>query len=109
MKHAREQALPSGSGLPLIARRVRQWQFTANDQGQLRQAAIRAAARFLRARRDELPEGCVPASQARLALLALEVHEVFLPRARGSVLRLRTPQLEAVAAAIEQANARAGS
>jgi hypothetical protein len=63
----------------LIARQVRRWQFSFPTQAHRNQHdAVRAAAAFLRDRRDLLPDGAVPTDATRLAVLAIELHELFL-------------------------------
>jgi hypothetical protein len=69
----------------LIARQAGRWQFrfpTGADRTQ--HEAVRAAATFLRERSDEMPAGAVPANPTQLAVLAVEVHEVFLRRDEGT-------------------------
>lgn len=64
-------------GKPLIAARARRWQFafpTAADREQ--HDAVRAAAAYLDAHRDALPG--VPGSATGVAVLAVELHDVFL-------------------------------
>ena len=65
----------------LIARQVRRWQFSFPTEAHRNQhAAVRAAATFLRDRRGLLPDGAVPTDVTRLAVLAIELHELFLRR-----------------------------
>jgi Fe-S-cluster containining protein len=64
-----------GEAQVAIARRVHRWRFdepTASDRA-LR-AAVRAAARRLR------EDGAAPADPTRLAVLAIDVHERYVPR-----------------------------
>lgn len=64
-----------------IAQRVRRWQFghpTPVDRDE--HDAVRSAATFLRAHADSLPDGAAPATSTQLAVLAVQVHEVFLSR-----------------------------
>jgi len=64
-----------------IAAQVRRWDFGyPDDANRVEQEAVRAAAVFLDGRRDELPAGAVPTSATQLAVLAIEVHGVFLQR-----------------------------
>jgi hypothetical protein len=72
---------PGGRDKALINRRARRWAFAypaLRDRQQ--QAAVRAALRFLQANAWRLPAGAAPTSPSQLALLALELHDVFLPR-----------------------------
>jgi Fe-S-cluster containining protein len=67
----------------LIARRARRWEFSvATPDDRTRLAAVRAAAAFLERHRAALPDRMVPASPTPLAVLAVEVHEAFLPADR---------------------------
>lgn len=63
----------------LLAQRARRWRFShPNERDRAEHDAVRAAAVFLADRRDELPEGSVPASDTQRAVLAIEIHETFL-------------------------------
>mgnify|MGYP001187545763 CR=1 FL=1 len=64
---------------PSIAARVRQWRFdlTTDDDRRVRDA-VRAAARFVDAHRDELPARLAPANRTQLAVLAVRSADVFL-------------------------------
>lgn len=77
----------SATGLALddranpIARQARRWRFRfPSDADRKRHDAVRAAATFLRERSGELPAGTVPANPTQRAVLAVEIHEVFLHR-----------------------------
>ena len=76
-----------------IGRRVRRWRFDhpASDDRQ-RNDAVRAAAAYLDAHRDDLPRDAVT-SASRRAVLALQLHELFLGF---------EPDLDAVRAAVER-------
>ncbi len=63
------------------AMRLRRWKFsypTRRDHS--RQAAVKAAAIFLREQADCFPAGVVPSNPTPLAILALKVYGVFLMR-----------------------------
>ena len=65
----------------LIARRAGRWQFsfpTATDRSQ--RDAVRAAARFLREHPGAVSDEAVPLSATQRAVMAIEVHDVFLRR-----------------------------
>jgi hypothetical protein len=85
-----------------IVRQSRRWVFgfpTTHDR--LEHDAVRAAARFLVERRDELPARIRPANATQLAVLALEVHRAFLTQAETSGrAMLVAPTLGAVIAAV---------
>jgi len=59
-----------------ITRRSKQWRFAVVPGDEATQAAVRAAATYLDTHAGVL--GCTPVNQTQLALLALEIHEVFL-------------------------------
>jgi Fe-S-cluster containining protein len=63
----------------LIARQARRWRFsfpTSTDRTE--QQAVEAAAAFLDQHRDFLRDAAVPADVTRLAVLAIEIHGLFL-------------------------------
>ncbi len=63
---------------PAIARQTRRWQFAMpTDDDRVRLDAVRAAARFLGRRSDLLPGGTA-VTQAQRAVLAIEIHDLFL-------------------------------
>ena len=69
-----------------IAQRVRRWRFRfATPDDRVRRAAVGAAAAFVRARPELLPEGPGVLTDTQLAVLALEVHEAFLQRDDGAL------------------------
>ena len=70
---------------PGIAAQAQRWKFDDQDWEDRRQhEAVRAAARYLRSHRDELPAGAVPANPTQLAVLAVKVRHLFLaPAASG--------------------------
>lgn len=81
----------------LIARQVRRWQFgfpTEADRNQ--SGAVRAAASFLRERAGSLPDGSAPASATHLAVLAIEIHDMFLRHEEAGRTTLVDPDPEAV-------------
>jgi Fe-S-cluster containining protein len=64
---------------PAIARRARRWRFDhPTEADRLEHDAVRAAARFVRERRDLLPEGAAPANATQHAVLSVGLHDVFL-------------------------------
>ncbi len=77
---------------PLVDERTRRWRFSyPSEADRVRHAAVRAAAAFLREHAGELPAGTVPRNPTQLAVLAVEIHEMFL----GS-----SPHLDAVRVAV---------
>ena len=86
----------------LIAERTVRWRFGHPTEGDtVRHDAVRAAAAYVREHRDDLPAGTVPPNPTQLAVLAIDVHDVFLgrgdPAGRPVVVR---PELVAVRTAI---------
>ena len=68
-----------------ISRQSRRWQFDfPSEADRSRHDAVRAAARFVEERRDELPPEDVPANPTRSAVLAVRIHHAFLGRDRGT-------------------------
>ncbi len=62
-----------------IARQAQRWQFSfAAEADRTLRDAVRAAAEFVRERRDRLPSDALPANTTQLAVLALELHDAFL-------------------------------
>ncbi len=67
-----------------IAERARQWTFSfPTHEDAAKAAAVRAAARFLVEHPDQLPQERRPRSATELAVLAVEIHEEFLPDGAG--------------------------
>jgi uncharacterized protein len=68
-----------------IARQAERWQFSfpsaADDVGH---AAVRAAADFLEHHADELPDTAVPTGATQRAVLAIQMHGVFLDHEAGA-------------------------
>jgi uncharacterized protein len=65
----------------LVARRVARWRFSfATPVDRLRHDAARAAATYLVERGDIFPDGAVPVTATQRAVLAIEIHDVFLQR-----------------------------
>jgi len=61
-----------------IARRARRWRFDfPAEEDQIRQDAVRAAARFVREHGDVLPDGVAPANATQCAVLAVQLHDAF--------------------------------
>jgi hypothetical protein len=90
-----------------IVRQSRRWVFGfPADVDRREYEAVRAAARFLVERRDELPPRARPANATQLAVLALEVHRVFLaegePSGRTTIIE---PTMSAVIAAVTRVTA----
>jgi len=86
----------------LIAQRAQQWRFDYPTQRDRREhAAVQAAATFLNERAECFPNG-VPKHSTQLAVLAIEVYEVFLELHENAAASGGTPtDLEIANAVIE--------
>jgi hypothetical protein len=70
-----------GSRTSLIARRVRRWRFSFPHRSDAAEyEAVRSAGTFLVEHRDRLPDPARPLTETQLAVLAIEVHDLFLRR-----------------------------
>jgi uncharacterized protein len=82
----------SGAQYVKIRRRARNWRFTyADPADEVRHEAVRAAARFFSEHAELVPDG---AGETAVALLAFEVHDLFL--SRDEARSVASPELEAV-------------
>lgn len=71
--------LDAGDGKDVINERVRAWVFSyESDAARRAHDAIRAAAAFIRDRRESFPGGAAPSAPADIAVLALKVYALFL-------------------------------
>ena len=89
----------------LITQRARRWRFdyrTSADRDQ--QAAVQAAAEFLRERAACFPGGAAPDNPAQIAVLAVKVYEVFLEHAGEPGTSGRVASDADVARAVVRAN-----
>ena len=90
-----------------LAQRARRWRFShPTERDRAEHEAVRAAAAFLADRRDELPEGSVPASDTQRAVLAVEIHETFLPVGATGGTEVRAAVVEPDPAAVRVAISR---
>jgi Fe-S-cluster containining protein len=65
-----------------IAEQARRWRFShPGKEDRDRQSAVRAAARFIREHPESLPSAAARREPVRVAVLAIAVHEAFLPDA----------------------------
>jgi len=61
-----------------VAQRVRRWRFTeSTSTDRADHDAVRAAAAYVREHRGELPEAHLPKTATQLAVLAVELHDLF--------------------------------
>ena len=81
----------------------RRWRFEyKTEEDRQRHQAVQAAARFIRDHAAAFPGGRIPAQPAQLAILAIKVHQVFLPYVDGQRL---PAEAEVVRAVVEINNA----
>ena len=82
----------------MIDRQARRWRFSFPTPAERTQLdAVRAAATFLQEHTDLLPSGTAPTNATQLAVLAIELHDLFLRRDRGDTPNDgRHPDLELV-------------
>ncbi len=82
----------------LIARRVRWWQFSFPKQvDRVTHEAVRAAAKFLEENRGLLQEDLAPRTVTQFAVLAVQIHDLFLESdAETSLLRPVAPTAQSV-------------
>ena len=72
------------AGQPGVAQRVRRWRFDVSARSDaVLEAAVRAAATFVRLHREALPEGDVPVNPVQHAVLAVRLHPAFIDAATG--------------------------
>jgi Fe-S-cluster containining protein len=93
-----------------IALRARRWKFSfPTPSDQVPYEAARAAASFLGAHPDLVPAAVAPSTTTQLAVLALEIHHVFLrhDEATGRTV-VAAPAPEVVRDAVEEAAAKRG-
>jgi Fe-S-cluster containining protein len=106
--------LSPGADKPVIAERVRAWEFTyADDDARRAHAAVRLAAKFIRDDAASFPRGAVPDRTGEVAVAALKAYEAFLdlrvPDAREEKRRLAERTIELVRAFDGAANPGGGA
>jgi Fe-S-cluster containining protein len=70
---------PDDQDKALIAQQARRWRFSfATDADRRQHLAVQAAAAYLRDHVGLLPDGVAPANATQLAVLATDMHDVFL-------------------------------
>lgn len=84
-----------------IARRTRAWEFTADESASsIVSGAMRAAAHFIRTHRTFIPSGLAPTTATQLAVLAFELHELFITENERGVKTIASPTVSAFNAAL---------
>jgi uncharacterized protein len=93
---------PADESQSEVARQSRRWRFALPTQlDRDLQGAVRAAAEFLAAHGARLPDEDVPRNATQLAVLALEIHDVFLaPDKKTGRLQVVRPDWQAVQLAV---------
>ncbi|MDQ2727267.1 MAG: YkgJ family cysteine cluster protein [Actinomycetota bacterium] len=88
---------PAGDDKILIARQARRWQFSYGTPADRdRHEAVQAAATFLARHTELLPPGASTADATQLAVLAIEIHDLFASStgdASGSVVGEPDPEV----------------
>jgi Fe-S-cluster containining protein len=87
-----------------VARRSNRWRFTfAGDDDRLRHEAVRAASAYLHVHREQLGDAAAAPNPTQLAVLAVEIHDLFLGRGPGpGPARVAAPAPEVVAARLTE-------
>jgi Fe-S-cluster containining protein len=98
--YAATGTLPDEETQPLIAERVRAWEFETPSEGSKRElAAARASAAFIARSEALFPAGSLPRNPAQRAALALRVHRLFLeeapPRSNSQLVALISQEIVA--------------
>ncbi|HUQ39857.1 MAG TPA: YkgJ family cysteine cluster protein [Acidimicrobiales bacterium] len=90
----------------LIAERARRWRFEVqSDEDHRRHGALRAAAAFLDAHPSSLPPEAAPATTTQRAVMAVEIHDLFL-RGADQIADLPTPDVDAIGVELLKRRAR---
>ncbi|MDQ1395065.1 MAG: uncharacterized protein QOG64_324 [Acidimicrobiaceae bacterium] len=85
----------------LIRQRTRRWQFSfPSEVDRTRHAAVRAAAMFLEDHASLFPDGAGPSTPTQRAVLAIEVHDLFLQRDDANRLAVVEPDPNVVVEAV---------
>jgi len=94
---------PDDATKAAIAERVRRWRFThAGPEDETRHDALRAAARFVQDAARRWPAGTVPATSTHQAVVAVQIHPLFVERDPSTgVLRRTEPDPATVRTALD--------
>ncbi|MCK5739527.1 YkgJ family cysteine cluster protein [bacterium] len=86
----------------LINQQIQRWKFRSDTTDALnRHSAVKAAALFLREHAENFPAGFIPGNATQLAILAINVYDVFLKEIETSGKNGRpTPDIEIVNAIV---------
>ena len=87
-------------GKPAIAARAARWTFSYDaDDTHVQHDAMRAAAAFVRDRAGDLPAGAVSVTATQRAVMALELHDLFIGEPHGRRV-VTEPAIDAVIDAV---------
>ena len=102
---------PDDDGKALIAQRAARWRFAyPTEADRIRRDAVRAAAAFLQEHAGRLAEGTPPPNTTRLAVLAIEIHHLFIHHDEHSDrTTVIDPGIEAVRAEVQRRSDARGS
>ena len=96
-----------GAAQVAIARRARRWRFRAPDaDARTEQGAVESARRSLDVHRARLGATAIPTDPTQLAVLAVDVHDVFLEPDEAGGLTVVEPGPDALADAVARASRR---
>jgi hypothetical protein len=85
---------------PTVATQTRRWEFDIpTESARVHQEAVRTCADYLRAHAHHLPPGAVPKNSTRLAMLAIDLHELFVDEESGAD-RVIIPDIDVVSDAL---------
>ncbi len=91
----------SEDGRDDIARRTREWEFTVDEsKSSIVSGAMRATADFIRVQRPSIPSELAPTTATQLAVLAFELHELFITENERGVKTIASPTVTAFNAAL---------
>lgn len=86
-----------------IARRARRWEFAyPDDVDRVRHDAVRAAATFVRERREGLLADAAQANATQRAVLAVHLHEAFLGHEDAGAAMITDPEPEVIKELLER-------
>ena len=91
----------SEDGRDDIALRTRAWEFTPDEPAaSIVFGAMGAAADFIRTHRSSIPAGLAPTTATQLAVMAFELHELFITEDDQGIKTIALPTVSAFNAAL---------
>ncbi|MDQ1509561.1 MAG: uncharacterized protein QOG50_1405 [Actinomycetota bacterium] len=96
--------LDAGADKVEITRRARRWEFSISDEGaRIERDAVRAAASFLATHIDLLRDAGIPTNDTQVAVLAIELHDLFLDQdEQTGAMKVVEPDAGVVRAALSR-------